>query len=630
MDRIAQLRAWDAAYHADNAIVTDAAYDAFRDETKRLLPNDPYWSEVGSAPRSAWAKVRLGYPMGSLNKVQTPDEMQAWLASKNLLNEKMHVSLKADGISILLQYESGKLVRAATRGDGAIGEDITVNVRKMRGVTCNGPFTGRIRGEIVLEKDVFGANFKPLGYKNCRNAAGGAAKDLAGEKCHLLQVLSYAIRPDGDEELLSRSAEFNRLQLLGFRTAGAGTVCYGESEIGAVYDFFVGGERDRLIYEIDGLVVEVDNTDAREAMGETDQRPHGAVAFKFPHDRAETTLRDIVWQVGASGRITPVAVFDPVELAGATVRQATLHNVAYIYRLSKTGCHIGDTICVSRKNDVIPGVEALNFLAADTAEFSPPLRCPVCDTATVMQGEYLVCPNKSGCDAQTEGSIKRWITKVGIKDFGSALVEAVCQAGLVNEPADLYRLDVEVIAKLQLSGKKVGKSTATTALKNLHAKTCLPIHVLVGSLGIPMWSRSMVKLLVSAGYDTLGKMGDATESDLVKIARVETTKARAFVEGFDVVLPKITNLLAVGITIAPEATGSMKGSTVCLTGFRDPAMEAAIESRGGTMKSSVSKDLTFLVAKDPTGTSGKLVTARANGTKVVGIQEMWALLGGSP
>lgn len=646
MNLIAQLRVHDAAYAADAPTVSDAVYDTLRDEARRLYPRDPYWREVGSRPRSAWPKVRLGYPMGSLDKAQTEAELLAWLPSNALF-----ASLKLDGISVLLRYEAGVLVRAATRGDGETGEDITANVRKMRGVpngdnprsdfaknvhgeytTRCGKFTGFVRGEIVLKKSVFDEHFRAEGYKNCRNAAGGAAKDLEGGKCHLLDVMCYQIRAD-NSACENRENEFLSLRLLGFKTAGQGWPLKNGADVLALYQDFINGKRAALDFDIDGLVVEVDDTDAREALGETDRRPHGAVAFKFPHDSGTTPLRDQPWQVGASGRITPVAHFDGIVLAGATVAQATLHNCSLIRQLAQAGAGRdwlaeGDVIRVSRRGDVIPQIEALETPAPAGARlFTPPLRCPSCDAATAMDGEYLVCPNRAECPAQTEGSIRRYLVKVGVKEFGLALVEALCRDGLVTEPADLYRLGVEQVAALLVGGRKFGKSSATTALKNLHARKILPLHVLVGSLGIPLWSRSMVKVLVGAGYDTVEKMHQADVSDLVKIPGVEETKARAFVQGFADVFLKIQKLLHAGITIAPEATGSLRGSSVCMTGFRDGDMEAAVEAQGGTIKSSVSRGLTYLVAKDPSGTSGKLAAARAQGTRVVSIEEMWALLG---
>ena len=261
-ESIDQLRQWDAAYATDNPVVDDATYDAFRDTTRRLAPDHPYFREVGAKPASTWPKAKHHFFMGSLNKVQTPDELKAWLPK-----QEAFVSLKLDGISIRLRYVEGSLVQAVTRGDGEVGEDITPNVKKMQGVVLEaGSFTGDVRGEIVLRKSVFEKSFKSEGYKNCRNAAGGAAKDLKGGKCHLLSIMCYQIRPEG-VGVTSKDQEFSALRGHGFETAGHGWRLQNADEVLAFYQTYIAGERESLDFDIDGLVVEVNDTDAREAMG---------------------------------------------------------------------------------------------------------------------------------------------------------------------------------------------------------------------------------------------------------------------------------------------------------------------------------------------------------------------------
>ena len=621
--RIRQLKEWDVQYHGlDAPAVSDAVYDAFKDETRKLAPNDPYFRTVGAAPVSEWQKTgHDGFPMGSLNKVQTIEELRAWRPATQWTT---HVSLKGDGISLRLRYERGEFVQGVTRGDGEVGEDITPNVRKMQGVPLRVPgFTGNVRGEITLKKSVFAKHFKDLGYKNCRNAAGGAAKKYSGEKCGFLNVICYVMRPDSSA-YPTKEAEFTALRAAGFDTPG-GECLTSPDEIETLRLEYIDGKRDALDYDIDGLVIEINDTEVREAMGEVDGCPAGAVAFKFPHMTAETTLRDVEWQVGASGRITPVAIFDEVVLAGASVTRASLHNVANIYRLHLKGVATGDVVVVSRRNDVIPYVESV--VTRGKAFVVIPTICPACRAELKMEGEYLVCPDTLGCPHQTVGRLERWITKVGVKDFGGALIEALWHADMISEPAHLYKLSPERVAEMRLaSERRVGLSAATTAIKNLRAKMDLPLHVLVGSLGIPLWSRSMCKVLVSAGYDTLGKMRDAKVADLIRVDGVEETKAKAFVTGFKAVEPQINNLLEAGVTIMTKSTGSMTGKTMCMTGFRDAELSSAFEAAGGTVKSSVVKGLTYLVAKDPNGSSGKLEKARAGGTVVVGIDEMRALL----
>ena len=632
-NRIDQLLIWDAEYANDNTSVTNAKYDKFRDETRKLAPNHEYFKRVGGPVTSAWPKHVHEVPMGSLDKVTNETEFLAWYRKTVKRGQLVLWSDKGDGISISLRYVNGDPIHAVTRGeDGVEGEDITPNVLKMEGVPKQaGNFTGYTRGEILLRKSVFEKHFRSEGYKNCRNAAGGAAKDLKGSKCHLLSVKCYEMLPD-EGALDSKIDEYIKLQDLGFQLLEHGLVD-SENDILTVYHDYIAERRDELDYVIDGLVLQINDNFVRESLG-GDKLPEGARAFKFPADEDETVLRDVVWQVGASGQITPVAYFDAVELSGASVAQANLHNCNIIRDAVRKGTSArdffaeGDIILVSRRGDVIPCTEALITPAPAGAKlFTPPAECPSCGSATEMRGAFLVCPNKEGCEAQTQGLINSYLDKIKVKEFGPALVEALCEAGAVKEPADLYKLELDYVAGLYLSGKKFGRSNTTTALNNLHAKKNLPLHVLVGSLGIRLWGRDMCKMIVDAGYDTLDRMNQARVLDLIAVRGVEETKAFAFVSGFAGVYGKITNLLAAGVTIAAESTGSLKGSTFCFTGVRKPALEVAIEAAGGVVKGSASKNLTYLVAKDPNGASLKLDAARANGTKVISVAELEALLG---
>ena len=641
-NRISQLRAWDVAYFSDDRpLVSDAEYDRFREETRRLAPAHPYFRQVG-APigESAWPKVRHTAPMTSLNKLWNPAELTAWVASVERVapSAALFVTNKLDGISISLRYERGLLVRALTRGeDGLVGEDITRNVRQMRGVPgrLSRSLTGHARGEIVVRRSEFERHFRPAGYKNCRNAAGGSAKDFSGERAALLDVFCYEWLPD-DRPLASKEDEFELLAEAGFQVPPFTVTRDGATGALQVYDAYIRERRAALDYEIDGLVLFVNQTAEREALGDTGGCPEGARALKFPAATGQVRICDDIWQVGASGRITPVAVFDPVELAGATITRASLHNLANIRQLARAGGAdrdhfvVGDVIRVARNGDVIPFVEALVQPRKGWGEeLLPPDKCPSCQAPTVMVGEYLVCPNRTACEAQVIGAIKRWIVKLDVKDFGGTLCEAVCEAGLVQTPADLYKLSVSDLANLQFSGRRVGESTARTALSNLRARMSLPLHVLVGSLGIPLWSRSMCKLLTQAGYDTLEKLAVARAGDLAQIEGVGAVKAEAFVAGFEAVCPVITALLGAGITVAAEATGSLKGKTVCVTGFRDAALDAAVEAAGGTMKSGVSKSLSYLVAKNPAESGGKLDKARQYGVTILGIDDFKRVLAGA-
>jgi DNA ligase (NAD+) len=352
-----ELRTATVAYTSGNPIMTDAVFDAKEDHLRRIAPTHPYFSEVGSPSGDGWSKVTHPIPMGSLDKAQTEDEFLAWAAKVGAgALQPIFVSHKMDGISLLLVYEKGELVRAATRGDGLMGQDITRNARIMKGVSSHVPYDGTlyIRGEVVCRKSDHAEHFPD--ESNPRNTAAG--KSVAQSDWRRAQHLTFyaynVSSADSNHGAESRSKEFEILKGWGFNVPGHNLVQNPKSVIEMREDY-INGIRDRIDYDIDGLVIEIDDTEAREALGHHNYRPKGAIAFKFPHDAKSTTLRDIVWQVGPSGRVTPVAQFDAVDLAGASVKQASLHNVK---RVTKLKLFRDCSILVSRRNDVIPMVEA--------------------------------------------------------------------------------------------------------------------------------------------------------------------------------------------------------------------------------------------------------------------------------
>jgi DNA ligase (NAD+) len=255
-----------------------------------------------------------------------------------------------------------------------------------------------------------------------------------------------------------------------------------------------------------------------------------------------------------------------------------------------------------------------------------PVHCPVCGFPTKRDGEYLICPNSLRCPAQISGVIQTWIQKLGVLEWGNAIIEALCSQGMVATIPDLYLLKETDIASLQLSGRRVGESTAKRVLENLHAKKELTLAMLIGSLSIPLVARSMTKTIVSAGFDTLAKMESAQVHDIAAIPGVGPTKAANFIQGIHEKRDLIHKLLSVGVQVKTSSDGPLKGKTVCMTGFRDASMESAIEDAGGSVKSSVSKQLDYLVAADPTSTSGKAQKARDYGTKVISQEQMWSML----
>lgn len=268
-------------------------------------------------------------------------------------------------------------------------------------------------------------------------------------------------------------------------------------------------------------------------------------------------------------------------------------------------------------------------MTAQRVYFEIPSCCPECNHPLVMSGEYLVCYGED-CPAQLLGGISRWVKKIGVLGLGDSIIEAFIEGAGVTDAADLYTLDpVKCEGIITGSGSRLGR-TAHIVLAELHDKKEVPLHVFVGSLGIPLCARSVCKMIVDAGFDTLEKMEAATETQIASIPGLGVTKAAEFVKGFRARRTLMDKLIDNGVTIKAKAVGSMTGKSVCMTGFRSPEMEKAIEGAGGSIKGSVGKGLTYLVQKDPSSQSEKSKKAVALGVQVIGIDDMWALLGRAP
>ena len=440
--------------------------------------------------------------------------------------------------------------------------------------------------------------------------------------------MAFSIIPD-DGEMASKSSEFTLLEALGFKTPFTAT-CHSVAEVEALYAEYIATRRAARPYLIDGLVIQVDATAAREALGDQGRGPLGAVAWKFPSEQAETTLRGIDWQVGKSGRITPVAVFDTVNLAGVRVSRANLHNVANIKRLWGSGAtsHVGDIILASRRGDVIPQVEEIvTFGVSCGVEIPAPKACPECATKLVMDGEYLVCRGED-CPAQIAGSMRRWVEKIGVLHFGNHLIEALVEAGLVADIADLYTFDVKVAEALVVDGRTIG-GTATKGHAALHAKKDLPLHTILGSLGIPLVGRSTARtILDGCGAETFRDAYVLRRGQVEAVHKIGEERARNFYYGLRQHEVLLAKLLApeTGVTVQKPATGALVGQTFCMSGGRWPDLAAALEAAGAAQKSSVGKGLTFLIVKDPHNVTGKVAKAFKLGIKVVSPDDAQAMI----
>ncbi|MBW2456107.1 MAG: NAD-dependent DNA ligase LigA [Deltaproteobacteria bacterium] len=623
-ERLAEYR---DKYYAGAPAVSDGVYDALEDELRVLAPLHPLLAKIGSPVTSdGWEKARHQIPMGSLNKVTDEPQLGEWLdrcdqilkkSGRPTLRNDLYVAEKLDGISVELIYQDGTFVAGITRGDGEIGERITPNVARMRGVPPRIKHPGQlsVRGEIILRLSDMERHFTD--YSSPRNAAAGTARRLDGQGNEHLTVLCYDLAEELD--LATEVDKFALLRQLGFATPNS---YRGDLDtVLAVYQDYEATKRGELDYEIDGLVLRANQLADQVVLGDVNRRPRGAVAFKFASPSKVSRVLEIRWDVGSSGRVTPVAIVEPVELVGATVRRASLHNMAHVRDL---GIGVGDEVLVSRRNDVIPYIEEVVQHEGSPAE--PPSQCTVCDAELQVEGEYLMCRNPS-CQALVEGRIHNWIDAIGALEWGDKLIAALVETDKVAEPLDLYRLTVRDIASLERHGDK----SAQNALDQLQGRLPLQLPVFLAALGIEGFSTQTARLIVSAGFDSIDSVLGATDSELAAISGLGDIKAGQIVAGLQARVAEIARLRAGGLEpVAVEDAGPLAGKTLCITGSHSrPRKELSqlIEGAGGRVQSGVSKDLHYLLIADVESTSSKAVKARRYGTLLISELQLMAMMG---
>ncbi len=589
------------AYYNGQEIISDDEYDALIYELSCLDPTNSLLSKVGAEPVTEWIKEPHLYSLGSLSKVNLPTEISAWILN-TLSGRDVLVAEKLDGLSIGCQYENGKLIKAILRGNAIEGEDILVNVLKMRGVVKEvSDFTGVIRGEIVLCKSAHEAHFPS--YANPRNAASGLCRRLDGKGCEHLSLLFYQVLGgDFDTEL----EQFVFLQRNGFITPNF-KLCKSADDVNAYWEEYQNVTRDSLDYEIDGLVVSCNDINFQQSLGETNLRPKGKKAYKFANQFVKTTVKEITWSVGATGRVTPICWFVPVNLLGSRIEKASIYNIAYIEKL---GLDVGAEVLICKANEVIPRVEKV--VKTVTTRAQAPAICPVCNSTIKMDGEFLICDNKASCPAQTTGRIKKWIKKLNLLEWGETLVDRLVETGKVDNIADLYFLTEEDISSLD----RMGKKSAMKVLDILNSNKEVTFEKFFGGLSIPLVGETVMGLVSSTGINTVTKLNCATLDHLLAVPGLGPVKAESLFNGLIENAALIEKLLCeCGVQIK-EKNGVLIGKTFCFTGSmknKRPILEKMVIDNGGSIKSSVGRGLDYLVIADPDSTSSKAVKARKIG-----------------
>ncbi len=625
--------------------ISDQAYDALERELRELeaefpelvTPTSPT-QRVGETPSAEFPAFVHRVPMLSLDNTYSEEELREFEERIFRATSKREVAytaeLKIDGLSMALHYERGKLVRAVTRGDGVRGDDVTPNARAIRAIPLelvgdDVPEELEARGEVYLPRTRFAAinrereeaEHEP--FANPRNAAAGTMKSLDARVVEKrgLQVFLYGIAHLRGPELQSQWQALERLRSWGLRTNPASRRCQGIGEVLGV----LAGWRDRreeLEYEIDGVVVKLDDFALQRELGSTSKFPRWAIAYKYPAVQAATAVRAIEVQVGRTGRLTPVAHLEPVFLAGTTVSRATLHNEEEIARKD---VRVGDTVLIERGGEVIPKVVRVvtERRPPGTEPWTPPEQCPVCGTAAT-RGEGEVdrrCPNGS-CPAQIEERLKHFARReaMDIEGLGDSLVHQLVETGRVKDFADLYQLTLEDLAGLE----RMAEKSARNLLDGIERSRSRELRRLLFGLGIRFVGERAAMLLARhfRGLAALGGAELAAIDEIYEIGPAVAGSVHAWYR--DPANQRlVARLEAAGLRVEEGAAEpgalAFQGLQFVLTGTldtmtRDEA-KAAIEERGGRVTGTVSKKTNVVVAGRDAGS--KLERARELGVTVV-------------
>lgn len=609
-------------YYNGEPEITDDEFDALWDELRSLDPDNQVFTEINSESTDGFPKEYHLIPMGSQEKAADPESFTAWAVKMPFAH--FIVQYKLDGASLELQYENGVLTHAVTRGDGRVGDDITRNARKMNGVLPElpgaygpggaTPFSGGVRGEVIMTRAVHRERFPDKA--NCRNAANGLMKRKDGTGCEYLEVLCYDAAPGMPGSPFTGHAPFSdEIEKLDWLASCGFSVVHTEhcEGVQAVIDYRakVMDIRPELPFDIDGLVIkgrEIDPDDLSRP------RPEKQIAFKFSLEEAVTVLREVFWsESGAT--YTPIARIDPVRLAGTTVQRANLVNPNMIAEL---GLRIGSRIVVTKRGEIIPKIEALVENPPDTTAIVQPDTCSVCGTALADEGTRLYCPNPD-CPKRLHHRLEKWIDVLDIRSFGENLIRRLFESGRVRRIPDLYTLTVDELAAME----RMGNQSAERVLRSLTAKKSVSLAEFVAGFDIEGIGVTMMDKLVDAGYDTLDKLFAASGDDLQAVYQFGSTLAQTLVSQLAVLRPEMEDLVDSGaLEIKPPVrNGIFAGKSFCFTGelagMKRNEAERLVKSLGGSAKSSVTRDLSFLVTNEPASSSSKSRKARELGIPII-------------
>ena len=655
--RIKKLRAEIArlreAYHIKNAPnVTDDVYESLQRELKSLLIEFPEFEDMSSAenrvagkPLDKFEKVKHKIRMTSLNDVFSEEELFDWEKRiKKLLNEKQKVTyfceVKFDGLAVSLIYENGIFVRGATRGNGFVGEDVTQNLKTIKTIPLKlkAPFPEyiEVRGEAIMAKktlEILNKKNEKEGkqlFANTRNAAAGSLRQLDPKLCaeRNLDFFAYDIAElTNDKKIEKHSDKHDLLRKLGFKLTKYEAFCKNIPEVINFINKFQK-IRDSFEYGTDGIVISVVALDLQQTLGIVGKAPRYMAAFKYPAERATTVVREIKVNVGRTGVLTPLAIFNPTLVAGSTVSKATLHNMDQIERLD---VRVGDTVVIQKAGDVIPAVvEVLHKMrTGKEKKFKMPEVCPVCKTKIVRKENLVayICPNPK-CPAKNERFLEHFVVAFEIYELGPKILRRFKDEGLITDAADIFNLKKEDIEILERFGEK----SAENIVKEINEKKKISLGRFLWALGILHVGEETARDLAE-NFGTLEKLQNAKLEEIVHIENIGPAVSESVFNYFQdkANLAFVEKLKKNGVIIEKEgrkASGKFNGLVFVLTGTlssmsRELAKEKILKL-GGKVSGSVSKNTSYVLAGENSGS--KLDDAKKLGIKVISEQDFLKMI----
>ena len=619
-------------------------------ERPELVTADSPTQRVGGQPAEEFAKVRHSAPMLSLDNTYSVDELRDFDRRVRELSGREQVpyvaELKLDGLSIALTYEDGILTRALTRGDGVTGEDVTQNVRTIRSVplridsrklgVMGHAKKFEVRGEVIMTHKSFQAANRQREangespFANPRNAAAGTIRQLDPRIVaqRNLDIFLYYLLVNGRPPLRDHWKVLEALENLGFKVNPYKKLAKSFDEL-TDYIQEMEPEREELEYEIDGMVVKVNEVGLWDELGMTAKSPRWAIAYKYPAHQETTVVNDIRPQVGRTGTLTPVADLEPVIVGGVTVSHATLHNMDEVERL---GVRIGDTVLIQRAGEVIPQVLKVTKHAPNGREFQMPAHCPVCDGDVIrVEGEVAYRCVNSACPAQLKESLLHFAARhaMNINGLGESLVDQLVDKKVVQDVADLYSLEEEQLASLERMGKKSARNVLDEIQKSKQAELARVIY----AIGIRFVGERTAQLL-SEHFGSMDKLREASADELYDVEEIGPKVAQSITEFFKEkrnrdVIEKLRNAGLQFEQKERRAGGTLEGQQFVLTGSlpslsREEATRM-IQEAGGRVTGSVSKKTNFVVVGTDPGS--KLEKARSLGIETIDETRLRELLG---